>query len=184
MSHLDPFQSIFLAIYIFQIVFLVLNSLISRKYLSLGTFESVILPASVVLILVSRLTFVSTDQTFLEILGAVLFISGSLFGAYAFQHLTFTNSDDFWFSRTQNKKRSFVTTGPYATIRHPMFTSLGLQYLGLVLIFLHPLTLLFWFIALIYALYTSAAEEKYMKKLFPEYARYEQKTKRFIPFVY
>lgn len=73
---------------------------------------------------------------------------------------------------------------PYARIRHPMYSSLLLLCLGLLLM---PFTLskLGIFIALVMVLTVKADyEEAFLTDHFPEYVTYQARTQRFIPFVY
>lgn len=74
-----------------------------------------------------------------------------------------------------------ITSGPYAHIRHPIFTGLVLQMIGLALVFLYPITIGLLLIAITYGVYTILHEEKFMAAKFPEYKDYMSRTSRFIP---
>ncbi|MGC8480015.1 MAG: methyltransferase family protein [Acidimicrobiales bacterium] len=76
-----------------------------------------------------------------------------------------------------------VTSGPYALVRHPIYS-------GLVLALVGTATALTWTwlyaagLATIYFTYSAFVEERYMTTCFPEtYPSYKRMTKRFIPFV-
>lgn len=77
-----------------------------------------------------------------------------------------------------------VREGPYRYIRHPMYASILLGALALVL---DTPTLVRW---LIYALLATdlliklAYEERLLAAAFPEYAAYRAVSKRLLPFVY
>jgi protein-S-isoprenylcysteine O-methyltransferase Ste14 len=181
---LDETQKIILYVYFAQSIGLLAYSWYRRRYIGLGTVESVVLPAVLVALCVRFLEFQSTGILAMQIAGGLLFLLGSILGGYAFLHLTFTNSDDFWVGRKEPKDRFVVISGPYQHIRHPVYTSLGLQYLGLVLAFFHPVTLGLWCLAAILGFYTSLAEEKFLTAKFAEYSAYKEKTKRFIPKIF
>src|ERR1700726_2227625 len=77
-----------------------------------------------------------------------------------------------------------ITRGPYAIVRHPIYTGLLTMIVATVIVFGHvagiiALPLVFWglWIKLRY-------EEKLMLQKFPdEYAAYQQRVRRLIPFV-
>jgi len=76
-----------------------------------------------------------------------------------------------------------VTTGPYAFVRHPIYTGLLLAMIGSALAESYA-----WFIPLVvvgaYFLYSARAEERLMVETFPQqYPEYQQHTKMLIPFV-
>lgn len=76
-----------------------------------------------------------------------------------------------------------VTTGPYRTIRHPIYSGIILGMVGTAIA-----VSLFWFIAVVvlgaYFIFSAVNEERYMTNLFPAaYPEYKQSTKMLIPFV-
>jgi protein-S-isoprenylcysteine O-methyltransferase Ste14 len=76
-----------------------------------------------------------------------------------------------------------VTSGPYSTIRHPIYAGILLAMLGTAI----ALTW-FWLVAVaiigIYFIYSALNEERYMTEQFPDtYPEYKQSTKMLIPFV-
>ena len=76
-----------------------------------------------------------------------------------------------------------VTTGPYAYVRHPIYSGVLLAMLGSVLV----ISMLWAVVLLLNALqfiYAARKEEQLMLKSFPaQYAAYMQRTKMLIPFV-
>jgi protein-S-isoprenylcysteine O-methyltransferase Ste14 len=77
-----------------------------------------------------------------------------------------------------------VARGPYATIRHPMYTALLVFTLGLVLAVPTPLRIALWFALLIDLLLKMNYEEKLLVAVFPEYRGYKARTHKLIPFIY
>ena len=84
-------------------------------------------------------------------------------------------------SRKENPE--LVTSGPYAYVRHPIYTGMLIAMLGST-IGVTP----FWSIPLVlfglYFVYSARKEEKLMMEQFPEqYAAYMRRTKMLMPFI-
>ncbi len=77
-----------------------------------------------------------------------------------------------------------VTTGPYAHVRHPIYTGVIFAMLGSCLA--AGWIWLLWFIVIVpYFIYSATQEEKLLAKTFPEaYPAYKKRTKMLIPFVF
>ncbi|MBO0822403.1 MAG: isoprenylcysteine carboxylmethyltransferase family protein [Actinobacteria bacterium] len=76
-----------------------------------------------------------------------------------------------------------VTSGPYHTIRHPIYTGIILAMVGTTIA-----VSLYWLVAVAvlaaYFLYSAMMEERYMAEQFPDsYPDYRRSTKMLIPFV-
>ncbi|HIB97469.1 MAG TPA: isoprenylcysteine carboxylmethyltransferase family protein [Candidatus Thioglobus sp.] len=74
------------------------------------------------------------------------------------------------------------THGIYKYIRHPMYTSVLLSCLALVLSNPHWIAQLVMTVLLINLILKSNFEEKLLLKRFKSYSKYRQKTGRFLPF--
>jgi isoprenylcysteine carboxyl methyltransferase (ICMT) family protein YpbQ len=77
-----------------------------------------------------------------------------------------------------------VKTGPYRTIRHPIYTGILLGMVGTTVA-----VSVFWLVAVVmvgaYFIYSAFVEERNMTKLFPSaYPEYKQSTKMLIPFIF
>ena len=77
-----------------------------------------------------------------------------------------------------------VTTGPYRTIRHPIYTGIILGMIGTAIA-----VSIYWLIAVVvlgaYFIYSAFVEERNMTRLFPGiYPEYKRSTKMLIPFVF
>lgn len=77
-----------------------------------------------------------------------------------------------------------VTTGPYRTVRHPIYTGVILGMAGTAIA-----VSLYWLIAVAvlgaYFIYSAVVEERNMAKLVPStYPDYKRSTKMLIPFIF
>lgn len=169
MGELHFLQKVALIIYTTNAVFLFSYSWRKRGKVSFGSLETTILPLVVIWYLALKLDFYSSESIPLLISGLILYLGGSVLGKVAFSNLGWTNSDDFWFARHEKKERYLVSMGSYKYLRHPIFISMALAYLGLVLIFLHPVSIALWLSAFIFGVITSLNEERFMQSRFPEY---------------
>lgn len=77
-----------------------------------------------------------------------------------------------------------VQSGPYKYIRHPMYTSVLLVTLMMVVNELTVVRIAVWFILLIDLILKLNYEEKLLTNHFDEYKSYLKRTKRLLPFVY
>jgi protein-S-isoprenylcysteine O-methyltransferase Ste14 len=76
------------------------------------------------------------------------------------------------------------TTGLYAIVRHPIYFSLLVMFIGIV-IHLNAYVSLFWIVILfLFFVKKSKMEEEFLLQKFPEYREYQSKTKRLIPFIF
>lgn len=77
-----------------------------------------------------------------------------------------------------------VTTGPYAYVRHPIYSGLMLAMVGTALA-LTPLWMIIFPLYFAYFLFSARTEEKMMLAQFPDaYPAYRRRTKMLIPFVF
>jgi len=83
---------------------------------------------------------------------------------------------------TLKNNHQLRTHGIYKFIRHPMYTSVLLTCLALVLSNPHWIAQLVMIVLLINLILKSNFEEKLLLKRFKGYAKYRQKTGRFLPF--
>ena len=90
-----------------------------------------------------------------------------------------------WGMPTSTKEDpELVTSGPYRTIRHPIYTGILLAMIGSAIAFS-----VWWLIAVAliggYFIYSAFVEERNMTRLFPSaYPEYQQSTKMLIPFIF
>jgi protein-S-isoprenylcysteine O-methyltransferase Ste14 len=86
---------------------------------------------------------------------------------------------------TYKEGQTLVTTGPYRYVRHPIYTSMILMFIGTILYYGSPFVSIFFAILAITFLLRIGKEEEIMIQLFGErYKEYMKRTKRLIPLIY
>jgi len=112
--------------------------------------------------------------------GVVLCIAGFAFCIWA----RFTLGRNWSGVVTLKRGHELISDGPYALVRHPIYTGLLTMFVATVIVLGHVagiIALPFVFVSLWIKL---RYEEKLMLKQFPnEYAAYQQHVKRIIPFI-
>jgi len=117
---------------------------------------------------------------FSSIFCTVLFFLGLGFGLYT---LVYNKLSNFNISPLIKKDAKLVTKGAYRYIRHPMYFSVLLMMLAVILVSFDFVNLGLY-CTLIVVLYLKAQkEEKLWMKSSSAYGHYKEKTKMFIPFV-
>lgn len=77
-----------------------------------------------------------------------------------------------------------ITSGIYAYIRHPMYASVLLSMLGVMILYFSPYELVLFMVLLVNMLTKMLYEEKLWHCEGSEYEKYTQNTKRLIPYIY
>ena len=111
--------------------------------------------------------------------GLAIFVLGLALAVWARVYL----GRNWGMPMSQKTDPELVTTGPYAKIRHPIYSGIVLGMVGTA-IAVSP----YWLIAVAilgaYFLYSAVVEERTMAKTFPEaYPPYKHATKMLIPYV-
>ena len=114
-------------------------------------------------------------------LGLAITIGGCAFAIWARATL-----GSNWSSMvTVKQNHELILRGPYALVRHPIYTGLLLALAGTAIAVGEVRALIGLGFAFATFLWKSAAEEKFMREQFSaDYARYRQRVKRLIPFVF
>jgi len=121
-----------------------------------------------------------TDDPWLAGIGLAIFLLGLALAAWARVYL----GRNWGTAMSEKADPELVTTGPYRTIRHPIYSGIILAMIGTAVA-----VSFFWLIPAVllgaYCLYSAVMEERYMARLFPDaYPRYKKSTKMLIPFVF
>ncbi|HJS90180.1 MAG TPA: isoprenylcysteine carboxylmethyltransferase family protein [Steroidobacteraceae bacterium] len=111
--------------------------------------------------------------------GLALCLAGFGFAIWARMHL----GRNWGMPMSLRQGHELVTSGPYAYVRHPIYTGILLAMIGSTLArglaWLLPL-----FLGFVYFLFSARTEEKMMVAQFPEaYPAYRQRTRMLIPFL-
>jgi protein-S-isoprenylcysteine O-methyltransferase Ste14 len=131
------------------------------------------------LLRIFRADALAVHNPILQVLGAILFVSGLALAVWARIYL----GRNWGMPMTQKDEPELVTSGPYHLVRHPIYSGILLAVLGTSLA-----TNLYWLIAGAvmgaYFLYSARVEEGVMIASFPStYPGYRQRTKMLIPFL-
>jgi protein-S-isoprenylcysteine O-methyltransferase Ste14 len=116
----------------------------------------------------------------LQGVGLAIFVAGLALAIWARVYL----GRNWGTPMSQKVDPDLVTTGPYRTIRHPIYSGILLAIVGTAVALSW-----YWLIAVPllggYFVYSAIMEERYMTKLFPDtYAEYKRSTKMLIPYVF
>jgi protein-S-isoprenylcysteine O-methyltransferase Ste14 len=111
--------------------------------------------------------------------GLALFVLGLALAVWARVYL----GRNWGMPMSRRAEPELVTTGPYARVRHPIYTGIILGMVGTA-IAVNP----YWLVAVAvlggYFLFSAVVEERTMAKLFPAaYPPYKRATKMLIPYV-
>lgn len=77
-----------------------------------------------------------------------------------------------------------VEGGPYALVRHPIYSGVVLGAAGWALLFRSPVTLLLALALFVFFDVKSRREERWLARTFPRYSAYQRRVRKLIPLVY
>ncbi len=114
------------------------------------------------------------------LLGTILVAAGLGFSVWARRHLGRN-----WSAEVVVKEgHALIRSGPYAHVRHPIYTGILLAFLGTAVSIGEWRALLAVPFALLAFVLKSRLEEGRMRQTFPEYELYQRETAALIPFIY
>jgi protein-S-isoprenylcysteine O-methyltransferase Ste14 len=121
-----------------------------------------------------------THDPWLQAVGLAIFLLGLALAVWARVYL----GRNWGMPMSEKVDPELVTTGPYRTIRHPIYSGIILAMVGTAVA-----VSVYWLVAVVllgaYFIYSAVMEERYMAGLFPDaYPRYRQSTKMLIPFIF
>jgi len=125
------------------------------------------------MVLLSKSFFSST-------LGLAIFILGALLGIWALTHNQLGN---FNIQPKLRKGSKLITTGIYAWVRHPMYTSVIVMMLGFLVSTATIVETFLWVILIVVLLLKAKREESLWLKHDEAYEAYKKSTKLFIPYI-
>lgn len=117
---------------------------------------------------------------FSSILGLSIFILGAILGLWALIHNRVGN---FHIQPKLREGSELITTGIYALVRHPMYTSVMLMMLGFLVSTPTIVETLLWLILIGVLLLKAKREESLWLEHDEAYEVYKKSTKLFIPYV-
>jgi protein-S-isoprenylcysteine O-methyltransferase Ste14 len=111
--------------------------------------------------------------------GAVLCIAGLGFAVWARVSL----GRSWGMPMTLHQKPELVTAGPYAYVRHPIYTGVAAMTIGTALVY--PLAVLWSVVLIAYFIFSARREERDMERRFPDtYPAYRRRSKMLVPFLF
>jgi protein-S-isoprenylcysteine O-methyltransferase Ste14 len=147
-------------------------------------FAGVRVAAILIILLLLRLRVLKghtvTHDPWLQGIGLGIFLLGLALAVWARVYI----GRNWGMPMSEKVDPELVTTGPYRTIRHPIYSGIILAMVGTTVA-----VSVYWLIAVVllgaYFVYSAVMEERYMAGLFPDaYPRYKQSTKMLIPFIF
>ncbi len=120
------------------------------------------------------------SDPWLQGIGLAVFLLGLALAVWARVYL----GRNWGMPMSQKADPELVTTGPYRSIRHPIYSGIILAMIGTTIA-----VSLYWLVAVVligaYFTYSAITEERFMASRFPEsYPEYKRSTKMLIPFVF
>jgi protein-S-isoprenylcysteine O-methyltransferase Ste14 len=121
-----------------------------------------------------------TNDPWLQGVGLALFVLGLGLAIWARLYL----GRNWGMPMSQKDDPELVTTGPYSSVRHPIYSGIILAMIGTTLA-----VSVYWLVAVVllgaYFVYSAFMEERIMAGLFPDsYPAYKRSTKMLVPFIF
>ncbi len=120
------------------------------------------------------------QNLFLRISSALVFIFGLAMGILSIAKL----GQNLTALPRPKEDSELVTSGVYAWVRHPIYSSLILMSLGWAGWNSSPLAFLCALALVIFFDFKARREERYLQDKFAVYIDYKKRVKKFIPFIY
>ncbi len=128
----------------------------------------------------SRYAWTSMQPVAMRLAGLILFIGGVVLNVYSRIILGSAHNT----ARKFSKPNRLIQHGPYRYIRHPIYSSILLMGLGFELSVASYLFFIVLVLVVVVVFFYTVKEEKKIKNWFPQYKDYQNRTKKFIPFIF
>ena len=120
------------------------------------------------------------SDSWLQGIGLALFVLGLALAVWARVYL----GRNWGMPMSQKADPELVTTGPYRSIRHPIYSGIIVAMIGTTIA-----VSLYWLVAVAligtYFIYSAIVEERFMAGRFPDsYPQYKRSTKMLIPLIF
>jgi protein-S-isoprenylcysteine O-methyltransferase Ste14 len=135
----------------------------------------VVIQFSCIIYLILNIRYEFVDMSIISLL-----ITSMIIGLIAIFNM---KVDNLSIAPTLKKMHQLRTNGIYQFVRHPMYTSVLLLCLALMLTNSHYISQSVMLVLLVNLILKSRLEEKLLSKRFDNYQAYKEKTGRFIPFL-
>ncbi len=136
--------------------------------------NSIIAVCALIIVMTAMLGLFNPVTILLLVLGIYLL----LWSAWTMTYGKFRISEDI------SRKTRLMAKGPYRYIRNPIYSSLILITLSLILTDLNTLRVVVWLIMVGVTMLSIDRTEKRLAKELSDYSLYKQRTKRIIPYIY
>jgi protein-S-isoprenylcysteine O-methyltransferase Ste14 len=122
----------------------------------------------------------AVSNPWLEGIGLAVFLLGLALAIWARVYL----GRNWGMPMSQKADPELITTGPYSSVRHPIYSGIILAMIGTTIA-----VSLYWLVAVAllgaYFIYSATEEERFMAGRFPDsYPEYKRSTKMLIPFIF
>jgi protein-S-isoprenylcysteine O-methyltransferase Ste14 len=167
----------------FWVYWLAASAGVKRGRTGLGRFAGIRVAILLIALLLARAHVFTgstiTSDPWRQGIGLVVFASGLAVAIWARRYL----GRNWGMPMSEKVDPELVTTGPYRTVRHPIYSGIILALVGTAVA-----VSWYWLIAAglagSYFVYSAVMEERYMTGVFPDaYPAYKRSTKMLIPFV-
>eukprot|EP00274_Cyanoptyche_gloeocystis_P004249 CAMPEP_0196659566 /NCGR_PEP_ID=MMETSP1086-20130531/35638_1 /TAXON_ID=77921 /ORGANISM="Cyanoptyche gloeocystis , Strain SAG4.97" /LENGTH=386 /DNA_ID=CAMNT_0041993603 /DNA_START=40 /DNA_END=1200 /DNA_ORIENTATION=+ len=123
----------------------------------------------------------SADFLLYFLFGPIAIVAGLAVAAYGVTSISLENLTPYPSPTPDNQ---LITTGPYAWVRHPMYSGLLLAFFGLSVVTSSPTRLVATMAFFFFINAKINREEQALSKKHPGYAEYSKKVKKLIPFIF
>jgi|SRR5579872_4067767 len=123
---------------------------------------------------------IASSNPFVESFGVLLCALGIILAIFARVYI----GKNWGMPMSEKEDAELVTTGPYAYVRHPIYSGAILAMFGSSLVAGTWWFAFFLFLS-VYFIYSAGAEEKLLERQFPkQYPEYKKRTKMLVPFLF